>query len=165
MTVAATYASHKVPPSPSYYRAEQYDSDLGLYYLRARYYNPVTGRFMSRDPEDGKATDPKSLHKYLYADGDPANASDPRGYAALFSYVNTLEFNLRSVIIRATLIRAWVTTGVCLIANIMSEIAEDTKHEDPVPIEYRLGCLGLSIFSWAQLGLAVATSAANPLTF
>ena len=27
-----------------------YDSDLGLYYLRARYYNPVTGRFVSRDP-------------------------------------------------------------------------------------------------------------------
>ena len=37
------------------YRGEQYDSDLGLYYLRARYYNPNTGRFMSRDPEDGRA--------------------------------------------------------------------------------------------------------------
>ena len=35
------------------YRGEQYDSDLGLYYLRARYYNPQTGRFLSRDPEEG----------------------------------------------------------------------------------------------------------------
>jgi RHS repeat-associated protein len=36
-------------PNNYLYRGEQYDPDLGLYYLRARYYNPVTGRFMSRD--------------------------------------------------------------------------------------------------------------------
>jgi RHS repeat-associated protein len=58
---------------------EQYDSDLGLYYLRARYYNPATGRFLSRDPEDGKPIDPRTLHKYLYANGDPVNMADPRG--------------------------------------------------------------------------------------
>jgi RHS repeat-associated protein len=66
-------------PNNYLYRAEQYDSDLGLYYLRARYYNPATGRFLSRDPEDGKATDPASLHKYLYAGGDPVNGIDPMG--------------------------------------------------------------------------------------
>ena len=41
-------------PNEMMYRGEQYDSDLSLYYLRARYYNPLTGRFMSRDPEEGK---------------------------------------------------------------------------------------------------------------
>ncbi len=45
----------------------------------ARYYNPNTGRFLSRDPEDGNPTDPKTLHKYLYAGGDPVNRIDPRG--------------------------------------------------------------------------------------
>ena len=40
-------------PNNYLYRGEQYDSDLGLYYLRARYYNPPTGRFLSRDPEGG----------------------------------------------------------------------------------------------------------------
>jgi len=49
----------------------------------ARYYNPATGRFLSRDPEDGKPYDPKTLHKYLYADGDPVNAKDPTGRSAL----------------------------------------------------------------------------------
>jgi RHS repeat-associated protein len=66
-------------PNNYLYRAEQYDSDLGLYYLRARYYNPATGRFLSRDPEDGKPVDPASLHKYLYAGGDPVNMFDPTG--------------------------------------------------------------------------------------
>jgi RHS repeat-associated protein len=66
-------------PNNNLYRGEQYDSDLGLYYLRARYYNPATGRFMSHDPEDGITTDPKTLHKYMYAGGDPVNAKDPTG--------------------------------------------------------------------------------------
>ena len=68
-------------PNNYLYRGEQFDADLGLYYLRARYYNPFTGRFMSRDPEDGKPCDPKTLHKYLYAGGDPVNGIDPRGRA------------------------------------------------------------------------------------
>jgi RHS repeat-associated protein len=75
-------------PNNYLYRGEQYDSDLGLYYLRARYYNPSTGRFLSRDPEDGKAIDPKTLHKYLYADGDPVNGIDPRGREDLITYAD-----------------------------------------------------------------------------
>jgi len=66
-------------PNNYLYRGEQYDSDLGLYYLRARYYNPATGRFMSRDPEEGKPIIPATLHKYLYVGGDPVNWVDPRG--------------------------------------------------------------------------------------
>jgi len=73
----------------SFYRGEQYDPDLGLYYLRARYYNPATGRFLSRDPndpelidEDGNPTDPRYFHKYLYANGDPVRMIDPTGRGA-----------------------------------------------------------------------------------
>ncbi len=61
------------------YRGEQWDSDLGLYYLRARYYNPVTDRFMSRDPKPGRIGIPRTLHKYLYASADGVNRIDPRG--------------------------------------------------------------------------------------
>ena len=71
-------------PNNYLYRGEQYDSDLGLYYLRARYYNPQTGRFLSRDPEDGKILDPATLHKYLYANGDPVNGLDPMGREDMF---------------------------------------------------------------------------------
>jgi RHS repeat-associated protein len=66
-------------PNEFMYRGEQFDSDLGLYYLRARYYNPFTGRFMSRDPESGEPLIPATLHKYLYVGSDPVNDVDPRG--------------------------------------------------------------------------------------
>jgi RHS repeat-associated protein len=73
-------------PNNYLYRGEQFDPDLGFYYLRARYYNPQTGRFMSRDPEDGNPVDPATLHKYLYADGDPVNGIDPLGREVLVEY-------------------------------------------------------------------------------
>jgi len=68
-------------PNNYLYRGEQYDPDLSLYYLRARYYNPGTGRFLSMDPGSGTLFDPRSLHKYLYAEGDPINGLDPTGWA------------------------------------------------------------------------------------
>ena len=34
---------------------------------------------MSRDPEDGRPTDPRTFHRYLYSGGDPVNAIDPTG--------------------------------------------------------------------------------------
>jgi len=69
-------------PNVYMYRGERYDSDLGFYYLRARYYNPATGRFVSRDPEEGDSSNPATLHKYLYANGDPVNLKDPTGRGA-----------------------------------------------------------------------------------
>jgi RHS repeat-associated protein len=72
-------------PNEFLYRGEQFDPDLGLYYLRARYYNPNTGRFMSRDPENGQLYDEASFHKYLYAGSNPVNYVDPRG-RDLFEY-------------------------------------------------------------------------------
>jgi RHS repeat-associated protein len=78
-----SFAKTGSTPNNYLYRGEQFDPDLGLYYLRARYYNPAIGRFLSRDPLDGNANDPASLHKYLYADGDPINRIDPTGREGL----------------------------------------------------------------------------------
>jgi RHS repeat-associated protein len=88
-------------PNNYLYRGEQFDADLGLYYLRARYYNPTTGRFLSRDPEAGKAKVPVTLHKYLYAGGDPVNAIDPTGRDAEISY--SLQFWLVAYRVELTL--------------------------------------------------------------
>lgn len=69
-------------PNNYLYRGEQYDPDLQLYYLRARYFNPLTGRFLSRDTYPGSLTQPVTQHKYLYANVDPVNRNDPSGMLA-----------------------------------------------------------------------------------
>ncbi|WP_137940352.1 RHS repeat-associated core domain-containing protein, partial [Chitinivorax sp. B] len=61
------------------FAGEQWDANLGWIYLRARYLDPVTGRFVSRDPHPGNPSNPVSLHDYLYANGDPVSNIDPLG--------------------------------------------------------------------------------------
>ena len=63
------------------YTGQFFDFLLGQYLLRARYYNPMMGEFLSQDIQhNGSTSDPISLHKYLYADGDPIMGSDPTGH-------------------------------------------------------------------------------------
>jgi RHS repeat-associated protein len=61
-------------PNNYLYRGEQHDPDLGLYYLRTRYYNPQSGRFTGVDP----LTD-QDQPRYEYAGADPVNGIDPMG--------------------------------------------------------------------------------------
>ena len=65
------------------YCGEQFDETTGLYYLRARYMDTSTGRFISQDSYQGSIFDPVSLHKYLYANANPVMYTDPSGYFTL----------------------------------------------------------------------------------
>ena len=65
------------------YSGETFDSASQQQYLRARFYNPVNGRFNRLDPFVGNNTDPQSLHKYAYVHGDPIQGTDPTGLFSL----------------------------------------------------------------------------------
>jgi len=71
-------------PNNYLYCGQQFDSDLGFYYLRARYYKPDSGRFWTMDTYEGNSEDPLSLHKYLYCQNDPVMGTDPSGHAVYF---------------------------------------------------------------------------------
>ena len=58
------------------YTGQQYDDVTGQYYLRARYYNPVAGRFMQEDVYQGDG-----LNLYAYCGNNPVVYDDPSGYA------------------------------------------------------------------------------------
>ena len=59
------------------YTGQQYDELTEQYYLRARYYNPVAGRFMQEDVYQGDG-----LNLYAYCGNNPVVYDDPSGYAS-----------------------------------------------------------------------------------
>ena len=67
------------------YTGEQLDPNLGFYYLRARYMDPRQGRFLGMDPWIGAIVNPKTLHRFAYAENAPTMFIDPSGkYTADF---------------------------------------------------------------------------------
>ena len=71
------------------YTGEQFDTESGQYYLRARYYAADTGRFTRRDPFAGISDDPSTLHKYAYVGNDAQNGFDPGGLWNIANLVST----------------------------------------------------------------------------
>ena len=69
------FSSFSCLGSRSRVTGRQSDSETGLYYYRARYYDPGLGRFLSGDPTgfDG------GLNFYRYVANDPVDTSDPSG--------------------------------------------------------------------------------------
>lgn len=55
---------------------------MGYQYLRARYYDPATGRFISKDPFAGLLGSPKTQSPYSYVLNNPINHVDPSGLTA-----------------------------------------------------------------------------------
>src|SRR5208283_652578 len=124
-------------PNVYLYRGEQYDSDLLLYYLRARYFNPLTGRFVTRDIEVANALTHgtcrrcakascnalhptptetnKSLPPYLYADGNPVNKLDRSGHSATLE--NTFTLTMTAV----------ATVAMIRVAQILAHSGRQAK--------------------------------------
>jgi RHS repeat-associated protein len=75
------------------YTGEQFDPNLGFYYLRARYQNPENGRFVTTDPFVGFQYDPVTLHKYLYANAEPINNIDPSGEMTIASAMTSISIS------------------------------------------------------------------------
>jgi len=75
---AINYAAETVATA-LLHNGEFVDPVTGQQYLRARWYNQSSGRFNRIDPFAGEAGIPQSLHKYLFAHGDPQTLDDPSG--------------------------------------------------------------------------------------
>ncbi|QNN24373.1 RHS repeat-associated core domain-containing protein [Planctomycetales bacterium ZRK34] len=76
----------------------------GQQYLRARFYDPSSGRFNRLDPFAGNTSNPLSLHKYVYTQGNPIMGIDPSGEMSI-------TFTLPSLL-------AWSFTVASLVAAV-----------------------------------------------
>ncbi|MED1854846.1 RHS repeat-associated core domain-containing protein, partial [Brevibacillus borstelensis] len=65
--------------NPFTYSGEILDGETGFYYLRARYYDPTVGRFISEDTYKGQVDNPLTLNRYTYVHNNPLVNIDPTG--------------------------------------------------------------------------------------
>ena len=73
------------------FAGERFNADSGLYYLRARHYDPRTGRFASIDPHPGSQGRPNTLNDYAYASGNPVDMIDPSGRFGLAGVIGAMN--------------------------------------------------------------------------
>ncbi len=96
----------------------QPDLNGGTYNLRARQYDPGTGRFLTPDSWEGDTTRPETLNKYTYAHANPVNRTDPSGHFTI-GEINT-AFTIRNV-----LTDLQINTGISLADSY------DAAQNDP----------------------------------
>ena len=119
--------------NPYLFAGEQFEPALGLYNLRARNYDPSVGRFLGRDPETGRPSDPRSQHPFLYAHADPINLIDPTGR---FSMIE-------------------LSVSLADLSTIQSVFAKKLVTDFFLPIGKILSCQMRGAFKIQDLGLAL----------
>lgn len=67
------------------FAGEEQDPLTGLVYLRARTYDPTTGRFLQQDSVFGDPSQPRTLNRYTYAFNSPLTYTDPSGHMPAYS--------------------------------------------------------------------------------
>nr|WP_246281465.1 RHS repeat-associated core domain-containing protein [Saccharibacillus qingshengii] len=68
--------------NPFGYSGEFWDEDIGLQYLRSRWYDLSIGRFIQEDTFEGYVNCPSSLNSYIYVENNPLKYMDPTGRVA-----------------------------------------------------------------------------------
>jgi len=129
-----------VTGQPIRYASYVYDTETQLYYLQARYYDPETARFISRDSDGGDQNNPLSQNLYAYANDDPVNNVDADGhfawsFAALtFPTIGELAAGIASAVTgvaEAALAVTAITLASYAIYKAVDSIYTSTRSADP----------------------------------
>ncbi|MCY2970209.1 MAG: hypothetical protein NTZ30_06020 [Planctomycetota bacterium] len=73
------------------FTGREFSPELGIYYYRARWYDPSSGRFISQDPIGFQAGDP---NLYRYVGNAPGDATDPEGKWSFYKWLYTGNGNI-----------------------------------------------------------------------
>ncbi|MBK8039286.1 MAG: tandem-95 repeat protein [Verrucomicrobiaceae bacterium] len=164
------YDSHGVPlsvtpvgaPNSSLgYNGEHFDADLGLIYLRARWYNPTVGRFHTRDPYQGMFEDPMSLQGYLFAHGDPESMIDPSGNFSLAEILNNIRIMGQKYAQQIMKLEDRADPAIKSIGTLWHALNYTASWESllshAIP-DYRPGTAPGSLSQWTNQGVALIES-------
>lgn len=104
--------------NPLQFTGRELDAETGLYYYRARYYDPSTGRFLNEDPTGFNG----GINLYGCVGNDPINKTDPDG-TGIVDCANALAdlaratFNLEQDL-------SQIPKGMCPDAGHQKELAQ-----------------------------------------
>jgi RHS repeat-associated protein len=165
--------------NPFVFAAREYDAKLKLYYLRARYYDPALGRFLTPDPTPGALGRPESLNRFAYASNAPTRFTDPSGAtpspvdAAFYA-----KYGISPGIVRQTLqtginylksrkvpeeaARIWMRVLVRPAMSHPPEVAETALRKLMTNIQARLAAAAASPVAAAAQSPVVTPAAAVP---
>ena len=116
------------------------DADTGLVYMQQRYYDPMSGRFLSVDPLVTDAKTGGHFNRYVYADSNPYKYTDPDGRSPWHVGLKALDLAVSSIEImsafhtggagaglRATLQAVVAPPGAKLVAKVASVLGDASK--------------------------------------
>src|SRR5439155_15699843 len=108
---------------PGYkYTSKPQDATTGLYYLGARYYDDVVGRFLSREPEQSKPGQVNDLSQYGYAQNNPETLKDPTGRYTVttISDQHCISSGCYSLTVRKLELSGWMDFGLTALALVIA---------------------------------------------
>ena len=115
--------------NPFRYRGYYYDIYTGLYYLKSRYYDPQTGRFINMDGVE--YADPpflNGLNLYAYCNNNPVMYVDPNGnFAITISLVSAGLVAFASLLIGTGLY--YLAENIEPLHNIKAPSVDNTQHD------------------------------------
>jgi RHS repeat-associated protein len=130
------------------FTGEQADDDLGFVYLRARYYDPILGQFLSRDPLPGAPRRTQSRNRYTYCGNCPTACVDPSGQIAPWDVLSWVQSILDILADHSD--PESTALGVAeLGTDVGSDIATETGH-GVIGTAGKLAGAGLSGYSAGQ---------------
>ena len=131
----------EILPNPFIFTSREYEPALGLYYYRARYYNPQLGRFMSKDPEWSASR----LNPYIYALNAPTLYLDPFGLTEQSAVDKLMAQVLRGETRRIRLqAPSWASPEICqrmaegMLRNRMKDLPPNMTKEQFLQDEHKI---------------------------
>jgi len=93
------------------YRSYMYDSEISMYYLNSRFYNPEVGRFINADGLLGEVGNLQTHNMYTYCANNPVMLTDSTGYLPQW-FENTLAIGGAVLLVAGIAVAAGLTGGL-----------------------------------------------------
>ncbi len=124
--------------NPFQYTAREFDTETNLYYYRARYYDPLAGRFLGEDPSNVGGG------QYLYVGNSPTNWVDPSGLNAddvLLNKVTNAIQNLINLLPKDPECLNW----------LCSQPKDEHGNDNPKPLDFLNQLLQFKVYGVAPI--------------